>query len=91
MLRNHYSRWGKRTLDVLIAVVLVIALLPVFAILVVLIRVKLGSPVFFCQQRAGKQGKPFMLYKFRTMMDLFDELPRLHIDELLQPFRLLHE
>lgn len=44
-------------------------MLPVIVIVALLIRVKLGAPVFFCQQRPGINGQPFMLVKFRTMRD----------------------
>jgi len=64
---------GKRLVDLLIAISASVILLPVFAILAVFIRFKLGSPVLFRQQRPGLYGKPFTLYKFRTMTDDRDE------------------
>ena len=64
---------GKRLVDLLIAISASVILLPVFAILAVSIRFKLGSPVLFRQQRPGLYGKPFTLYKFRTMTDDRDE------------------
>ena len=64
---------------------------PVLAILAVLVRLKLGSPVFFRQQRPGRHGKPFRLYKFRTMTDGRDAAGNLLPDAArLTPFgRLL--
>ncbi|MDY6826343.1 MAG: sugar transferase [Bacillota bacterium] len=57
----------KRAFDLIIALVLIILLLPLMLILAVLIYVKMGKPVFFTQQRPGLNGRPFRLYKFRTM------------------------
>lgn len=57
----------KRTLDLIVAVVALIILLPVIAVVALVVRVTLGSPVLFYQQRLGRGGHPFELYKFRTM------------------------
>lgn len=57
----------KRTIDVLVSFVLLSVLLPLFILLAVVIRFRLGSPVLFSQMRPGCQGKPFRLVKFRTM------------------------
>ncbi|MGQ7190856.1 sugar transferase, partial [Escherichia sp. HC-CC] len=51
-------------------------------IIAALVRIKLGSPVIFKQQRPGLHGKPFYLYKFRTMTDEKDEQGNLHSDYL---------
>ncbi|MCJ0593045.1 sugar transferase [Enterococcus cecorum] len=64
-----YEKYGKRIQDVILSFVALIILFPVLIILYVLIRYKLGSPVFFTQDRPGKNGKIFRLYKFRTMTD----------------------
>lgn len=64
-----YEKYGKRIQDVILSFVALIILFPVLIILYVLIRHKLGSPVFFTQDRPGKNGKIFRLYKFRTMTD----------------------
>lgn len=53
--------------DFLISAVLFILLLPVFIIIAILVRFKLGTPIFFRQTRPGLHGKPFSLYKFRSM------------------------
>ncbi len=59
--------------DIAISLLLFLFLLPVFLILVVLIRLKLGSPVFFIQPRSGYKGTPFNMIKFRTMTDQRDD------------------
>lgn len=64
-----YNKCFKRGADFVISLLAIILLSPVFAVLAVLIRIKLGSPVIFKQQRPGKDGKVFCLYKFRTMTD----------------------
>jgi sugar transferase EpsL len=51
----------------------IVLLLPLFLVLIILVRTNLGRPVFFKQQRPGLNGKPFILWKFRTMRDLKDE------------------
>ena len=62
----------KRVFDLLVACVTLILLAPVLFAVAVLIRLKLGSPVLFHQVRPGLHGKPFMMYKFRTMIEAND-------------------
>lgn len=82
-----YKRYVKRFLDVIMSIVALIILSPLFLILVVLIRAKLGGPAIFKQQRAGYKGKKFTLYKFRTMTNEKDENGNLLPDEdRLTPF-----
>jgi len=57
----------KRVIDLVGATVLLVLAAPVFAVVAVVIRVRMGRPVLFCQVRAGYHGKPFTLLKFRTM------------------------
>jgi lipopolysaccharide/colanic/teichoic acid biosynthesis glycosyltransferase len=59
----------KRALDLLISGVALLLLAPLLAALALLVRVKLGSPALFHQQRPGLNGKPFLMRKFRTMTD----------------------
>lgn len=59
----------KRLFDLLVSLSLLIILSSVMTIVAILVRIKLGSPVFFRQQRPGLNGKPFYVYKFRTMKD----------------------
>lgn len=62
----------KRSLDVVVAATALVALSPVLAGVALLVRTRLGSPVFFRQVRPGMRGKPFELVKFRTMLDAVD-------------------
>ena len=63
-----YERFVKRGLDAFLATGALIVLSPVLLVTAVLVRVKLGSPVLFTQDRPGRDGKIFKLYKFRTML-----------------------
>ena len=63
-----YERFVKRPQDFLCALLATIVLFPVLLITAILVRLKLGSPVLFTQDRPGKDGKIFKLYKFRTML-----------------------
>ena len=64
-----YKKYTKRPLDLTLALLALIVLSPIFLITAILVRVKLGSPVIFKQQRPGKNEKAFTLLKFRTMTD----------------------
>ena len=61
--------WRKRLMDLFIAVPAFIVLLPVYAIVTLLVCLLIGFPVLFRQKRPGLGGKPFTMYKFRTMTD----------------------
>ena len=63
-----YEKYIKRLQDFLCALLATVVLSPVLLITAILVRVKLGSPVLFTQDRPGKDGKIFKLYKFRTML-----------------------
>jgi sugar O-acyltransferase (sialic acid O-acetyltransferase NeuD family) len=63
----------KRVFDIVLALLGLVVLLPVFVVVSILIRVKLGGPVFFTQIRPGLNGKPFKMIKFRTMRDAVDK------------------
>ena len=63
-----YERFVKRGLDAFLATGALIVLSPVLLITAIMVRVKLGSPVLFTQERPGRDGKVFKLYKFRTML-----------------------
>lgn len=67
-----YKRFLKRFFDFILSTVAFIVLSPVLLLLVLLVRLKLGSPVIFSQKRPGKHEKIFTLYKFRTMTDQRD-------------------
>jgi len=64
-----YERFVKRGLDAFLATGALIVLSPLLIVVAVMVRVKLGSPVFFKQDRPGRDGKVFKLYKFRSMTD----------------------
>lgn len=82
-----YSHFGKRLFDLLITFLLIPLLLPVAVILAILIRIKLGSPILFSQERPGRHNQPFIMYKFRTMTDTRDAMGNLRPDaERLPPF-----
>ena len=68
-----YKQFFKRFLDFFITVVGLIIISPIFFVLCLLVRFKLGSPIFFKQVRIGKDEKPFKIIKFRTMTDARDE------------------
>lgn len=63
------KRFIKRAADLIISIPAVLLLLPVIAVTALAVHFKLGSPVLFRQQRPGRYGNPFLLFKFRTMMD----------------------
>lgn len=67
-----YARFGKRLLDLILAVPALVIGAPVLGIVAVLVRVKLGSPVIFRQQRPGLHEKPFTILKFRSMLPEVD-------------------
>lgn len=76
-----YEKYIKRPQDFLCALLAIIILSPVMLITALLVKVKLSSPVLFTQERPGKDGKIFKLYKFRTMTDAKDEQGNLLPDE----------
>lgn len=63
----------KRIFDFSLALFALLTLAPVIAVLVLLIRIRLGAPIFFIQKRPGKHGQAFLMIKFRTMTDARDE------------------
>lgn len=83
-MKRHkiYQKYVKRILDFIISLCAGIILSPVFLIVAVLVRVKLGSPVIFKQERPGRDEKIFRLYKFRSMTDEKDENGQLLPDEV---------
>lgn len=79
--KGLYERYLKRPQDFVLSLAAITALSPVLAATACLVSVKLGKPVLFRQQRPGLNGKPFYLYKFRTMSDERDENGALLPDE----------
>ena len=76
-----YRKYIKRMLDFLLSLIALIILSPLMLIISILVRIKLGKPIVFKQQRPGKDEKIFTLYKFRTMTDEKDENGELLPDE----------
>ena len=77
-----YERFFKRPLDILCALLALTVFCWLYAIVAILVRIRLGSPVIFKQDRPGKNEKIFTLYKFRTMTDEKDENGNLLTDEV---------
>ena len=76
-----YKKFIKRLLDLILSIIAFIILSPVMLIIYILVRIKLGKPAIFKQERPGKDEKIFTLYKFRTMTDEKDENGELLPDE----------
>ena len=79
--KGFYEKYMKRPQDFLCALLAIIVLSPVMLITAFLVRIKLGSPVIFMQERPGLNGKIFKLYKFRSMSDAKDKNGKLLSDE----------
>lgn len=69
---TFYVKYMKRFLDIILSGLALIVLSPVYLVVAILVRTKLGSPVIFIQKRPGKDNKVFNMYKFRTMTDKRD-------------------
>lgn len=80
--KGFYERFIKRPQDFILSLVALIVLSPVFLVLAILVRAKLGSPVIFKQERPGLNGRIFTLYKFRSMSDARDENGNLLPDDV---------
>lgn len=78
---GFYEKFVKRFLDIFLSGMALIILSPILLVTAILVRVKLGSPVIFCQERPGKDEKIFKLHKFRSMSDARDENGELLPDE----------
>lgn len=80
--KTFYESYVKRTLDICCAVAAIAAFWWLYLIIAILVKIKLGSPVIFKQQRPGLNEKIFSLYKFRTMTDERDSEGNLLPDEI---------
>jgi hypothetical protein len=80
--KGVYEKFVKRPMDCFLATLCLLIFSPLMLILAILVRIFLGTPVLFEQDRPGKNGKVFKLYKFRTMTDKRDENGQLLADEL---------
>lgn len=81
-LHRPYEKYFKRPFDLLCGFAALIVFCWLYIILAIIIRIKLGSPILFTQERPGKNEKIFKLYKFRTMTDEKDENGKLLPDEM---------
>ncbi len=68
-----YKNFFKRLIDILLSLISLILLSPIMLVTAILVRIKLGSPIIFAQERPGKDEKIFKIYKFRSMTDERDE------------------
>lgn len=80
--KTLYTRFLKRFLDIVISLCALLVLCVPMAVLALLVRIRLGAPVLFTQERPGKGEKIFRLYKFRTMTDARDENGELLPDDV---------
>src|SRR5690554_2604772 len=80
--KTFYELIIKRPMDFILSLIAIIVLLPVIIIVAILVRIKLGGPVLFTQNRPGKNEKIFKLYKFRTMTSEKDKDGKLLPDEV---------
>lgn len=77
-----YRRFIKRPMDFVLALIAIVILIPLFIIVAFLVRMKLGSPIIFKQERPGMNEQIFTMYKFRTMTSRVDENGNLLPDNL---------
>lgn len=88
--QGFYEKYIKRPQDAVCALLALVGLSPIMLIIGILVKLKLGSPVIFVQERPGKNGKIFKMYKFRTMTNERASDGRLLSDkERLTPFGIL--
>lgn len=76
-----YAKYIKRLLDIVLSLIAIIVLSPVYLIVAIVVRIQMGSPVLFSQDRIGKDEKVFKLYKFRSMTNEKDENGKLLPEE----------
>ena len=79
--RGIYEAYFKRVIDFICGMLVLVILWPLYVVLAIMVRIKLGSPVLFTQDRPGKDEKIFKLYKFRTMTEERDEKGELLPDD----------
>ena len=79
---GFYEKYIKRLFDIILALLFIVLFCWLYVILTIMVRVKLGSPVLFRQQRPGRNGQIFDMIKYRTMTDEKDEKGELLPDEV---------
>ena len=72
-VKGPYEAFFKRMIDIAASALVIVVFFWLYIILAILVRVKLGAPIIFAQERPGRDGKIFKLYKFRSMSDARDE------------------
>lgn len=77
-----YNRFIKRILDFLLSFISIVLLSPIWIVIAILVKIKLGSPIIFRQDRPGKDESIFHMYKFRSMTDERDKNGKLLPDEM---------
>jgi len=77
-----YSGFGKRAFDLFLGTSLLILVIPIMGVIAIWLLFSLGKPLLFTQLRPGKDNLPFILYKFRTMSEKYDQRGRLLPDSL---------
>ena len=82
IMHGPYEKYIKRPLDCFLATAALIVLSPLLCIVAILVKIKLGSPIIFKQERPGKNEKTFKLYKFRSMTDETDSSGNLMPNEV---------
>jgi lipopolysaccharide/colanic/teichoic acid biosynthesis glycosyltransferase len=82
MSNSFYAKYIKRLIDIILSLLVIVLFCWLYAIVAILVRVKLGSPVLFKQTRPGKDEKIFNMFKFRTMTDERDANGELLPDEV---------
>ena len=82
MSKGFYRRFGKRLFDLAVAIPALILFAPVLALTSILVRIYLGSPILFRQERPGRDGRLFKICKFRTMTDARDAVGNLLSDDV---------
>lgn len=81
-VKGPYEAFFKRAIDIAASLVVILLFWWLYVILAIIVKVNLGSPVIFTQDRPGKNGKVFKLYKFRSMTDARDENGKLLPDRM---------
>lgn len=82
-----YQRYIKRLLDIILSLITIILLLPIYLIIAIIVKINMGTPILFSQERIGKDNKIILLRKFRTMTNATDSHGKL-LDEQLRLTRV---
>lgn len=91
---TSYDRWQKRTLDLIVCLLLLPLAVPLFVLCAIAIRLDSAGPAIFIQQRTGRDGRQFRMYKFRTMVANAEELKATlaHLNVLPSPdFKIIDD